>query len=133
MSEINKVDREHWLQLATSEIEANRRLALELVPVVASQVQPELTFWFFFNQNFLVRKKIYDHLNQVSREKVDALISDITPSMVIQNKDFQEYLYDCISKHKGITYRRFDLIKHLRQTTNMPLAKAKKMIDAIFK
>lgn len=131
MSDINKVDREHWLQLATSEMEENRRLALELVPVVAAEIQPELMFWFFFNRNFLIRKKIYDHLTEEFREKVDVLIGYITPSIVVENKDFQEYLYEYISKHKELVYR-LDLIKHFRQKTNMPLAKAKRMIDSIW-
>ena len=126
------MEKEKWLSLATSETDANRKLALDLVPVLASEIQRELIFWFFFNPNFLIKKKIYDHLTAESRQVIDEVVGEVAPSVFVENKGFQKYIYEQMKKSEALPHY-LTLVLNYKKTTKESLTKARTIMGKIKK
>ena len=75
--EINEIQK--WRELAKNKNPNARKLALDLAPALASNIQNELILWFLANENFEIKKIIYNLLNEDSCNIVSKINEDKIP------------------------------------------------------
>lgn len=63
-------EKANWLTLATSLDPANLKVALETAAGIKEEIQKELMFWLYATNNFVLRQKLFDLLNEHNQDFV---------------------------------------------------------------